>query len=384
MKKTLFFMALLFTGSVFAISDGLYRLELSTQYAKIPFLIKVSDKGEKFSLINGDEVIPLNNLRTKKKNHLTLEIPTYQVHLSLDTAKDELSGAFIRSNGSQIPVSGKRGDELFPVTKLTPGDFHGKWQVTDDKKESNVLLLEQKGRKIQGSYLTKYGDYRSFSGVVDGKHFQAASFDGVYNYLITGKLEGDKLHAQILANYKIELTGKRNKSAKLVDPYSLTKAEKKLTFTFPSLENKNISLTDKEFRDKPVIIQIFGSWCPNCIEELNYLTTWYDQNEKRGIKIIAISFERTSDLKRAQIILKKLAAKHNLNYPMLIAGLNSEDTPEKKLPGIKNFMAFPTTIFLDKNHDVYKVHTGFNGPSTKEFYQEWQKDFNTTVDQLLK
>ena len=256
--------------------------------------------------------------------------------------------------------------------------------MVTDKGETNILLLEQKGTTISGSYLTMYGDYRYFQGVVDGNTFKAASFDGVYNYLITGQLEKETLKARILANYQIELTGKRNPKARLPDPYKLTQMEKRLAFIFPDLSGKNISLDDKEFANKPVIIQIFGSWCPNCIDELKYLIPWYAKNQNRGIKIVALSFERTNDLKRAQMLLKKLSKEYGLNYPMLIAGFSSQDTPENKLPGLKNFKAFPTTIYLDKKHNVFKVHAGFNGPSTKEFFDEWQRDFNLTIDQLLK
>lgn len=383
MIKILMFMMFLFTTSVLALEDGTYRLELTTQHAKIPFLMKVSGKGSEFSLLNGDEIITLNNLRTKKKNHLTLLIPTYQASFSLDIKGNELTGLFTKAQGSEQKVSGKLGDELFPASKRAPQDFQGKWQVSNDKKEAGILLLEQSGQKIKGSYLTPYGDYRHFSGVVDGDEFSASSFDGVYNYLITGKLADKKISAMILAHYKIALRGQRNDLVQPIDPYSLTQVEKKINFNFPDLENKMISLSDEQFKGKPLIIQIFGSWCPNCIEELNYLVPWYEQNAKRGIGIIALSFERTQNLKSAQLILKKLAAKVHLNYPMLIAGTSSADTPENKLPGLKNFKAFPTTIFLDKNHHVYKVHAGFNGPSTKEFYLAWQKDFNATVDQLL-
>ena len=384
MKKTLFLLTLLFTYSAYALKDGFYRLELSTQHAKIPFIIKASGKGREFELINGDEIIKLENIRTKKKNHLTLEIPTYQVRFSLDVTGDKLSGHFIRSNGSQMPLTGSRGETLFIETKMVPSDFNGKWAVIDNKGEHNILLIEQTGNKITGSYLTKYGDYRSFNGIVNGREFKASSFDGVYNYLIEGKLNKDELSAQILANYKIEIKGKRDDKAKLPDAYKLTQLNSKLSFSFPDLNGNPLSLSDKELEGRPVIIQIFGSWCPNCIEELNYLIPWYEKNSSRGIRILALSFERTNDIKRAQLLLKKLAKKHQLNYPMLIAGVSAEDTPEKKLPGIKNFMAFPTTIFLDKKHNVYKVHTGFNGPSTKEFYQVWQKEFNQTVDELLK
>ena len=71
-------------------------------------------------------------------------------------------------------------------------------------------------------------------------------------------------------------------------------------------------------------------------------------------------------------------------YTVLIAGSTSQDKPADKIPGIKNFISFPTTVFLNKKHEVVKVHAGFTGPSTGEFYQKWKTEFNQTVDELLK
>lgn len=384
MEKTLILFLLLFSLPLWAVKDGKYRLELATQHAKIPFHLEFKNAGKVANILNGDEVIDLKNLGSKKKNHISLEIPPYPIQLSLDFSGDKVSGFLIKANGDQIPVSGEISDFLFYRTKKRPENFQGRWEVTDGKGEKNILLLDQLGSQIKGSYLTPYGDYRYFHGQINGSTFEASSFDGVYNYLITGELSGGQLKAQILANYKIELKGHKNAQAKLPDPYKLTQMEKKLEFSFPDLSGKKVSISDKEFENKPVIIQIFGSWCPNCIDELKYLIPWYESNQSRGIKIIALSFERTNDFKRAQMILSKLSKQYGLNYPMLIAGFTAQDTPENKLKGLKNFKAFPTTIYLDKKHNVFKVHAGFNGPSTKEFFDEWQRDFNLTIDQLLK
>ena len=44
----------------------------------------------------------------------------------------------------------------------------------------------------------------------------------------------------------------------------LTNAEGRFDFTFPDLEGAPVSLADERFRDKVVLVNIFGSWCPNC------------------------------------------------------------------------------------------------------------------------
>jgi hypothetical protein len=67
----------------------------------------------------------------------------------------------------------------------------------------------------------------------------------------------------------------------------------------------------------------------------------------------------------------------------LFAGIADKKIVAEKLPQLNTFLSFPTTIFIDKNGKVRKVHTGYNGPATGKYYQEFLKEFNDTVDGLL-
>ncbi len=44
----------------------------------------------------------------------------------------------------------------------------------------------------------------------------------------------------------------------------------------------------------------------------------------------------------------------------------------------------PTTIFIGKDGKVKKIHTGFNGPGTGEHYERFRKEFDATIEELLK
>jgi hypothetical protein len=117
---------------------------------------------------------------------------------------------------------------------------------------------------------------------------------------------------------------------------------------------------------------------------MNFLIPWYLKNAKRGVEIIALAFERSLSIEEATRQLLKVQKKLNVPYLILQAGSTSEDIPADKLPGLKNFISFPTTIFLNRKHEVVKVHAGFSGPSTGEYFEKWKEEFNQTVNQLLK
>jgi hypothetical protein len=53
------------------------------------------------------------------------------------------------------------------------------------------------------------------------------------------------------------------------------------------------------------------------------------------------------------------------------------------LPEVENFSGYPTTLFIDKKGNVRKIHTGFTGPATGLFYEDFKKEFNVLIDSLL-
>lgn len=379
---------------------GYWKFALKTTNAEVPFIIKFKYKKKKLTgtLYNGEEKIPLKDISYVKKE-ITIPLQNYELSLKLTQQDDKaVVGDLVRHNKNpevKTPVTGVFGtDKRFGTKKDKPQvDLTGKWalEMEDEKgvKSPGIANLVQKDGKLSGSILTPTGDYRYLDGHVWGDSFEAASFDGVYNYVFKGSLKQnkktkeEKMEANLLSNSNTIVKGKKDPKATLPDAYKQTEI-KELKFIFPDLKGQNVSLNHPKFKGKPVIVQIFGSWCPNCIDEMNYLIPWYNENSKRGIEIIALSFERSLSAEDATKQLLKVQKKKNVPYVMLQAGSTSEDKPADKLPGLKNFISFPTTIFLNKNHEVVKVHAGFNGPSTGEFFETWKKEFNHHVDELLK
>ena len=45
-----------------------------------------------------------------------------------------------------------------------------------------------------------------------------------------------------------------------------------------------VSLQDERYKGKVVIVSILGSWCPNCLDEAEFLAPWYKANKQRQTK----------------------------------------------------------------------------------------------------
>lgn len=379
-----------------SLKAGAWRFELKTAHANVPFVIEFhwNKKRLEGTLFNGKESIPLKDI-VYVRDSLFIPIQTYEITLELkQDGANVLRGDLVRHNKNpkvRTGVIGKFGEkERFPGEKeKSTIDLNGKWMLTltDDAGVASrgVGVFEHKDNYFTGSILTPTGDYRYCEGFVSGNEFQCASFDGVYNYVLKGIVRDKRLDAGILSGSITKVIGFADAKAELPDAYKHTSLEtQKFSFKFPDVKSHFVSLSDPQFHNKAVIVQIFGSWCPNCLDEMNYLIPWYKENKKRGIEIVALSFERSLDFNEARKQLIRLKNKKEVPYPLLIAGATSNDKPMDKLPGLKNFISFPTTIFLNKKHEVIKVHAGFSGPSTGEFFEKWKTEFDENVNTILK
>jgi thiol-disulfide isomerase/thioredoxin len=153
------------------------------------------------------------------------------------------------------------------------------------------------------------------------------------------------------------------------------------------LDGKPVSLKDEKYQNKVVILQIFGTWCPNCMDETKFYAQWYDKNKDKGVEIIGLAYENQkngkADFDYASERVLKMKEKLNANYDFVIAGTSSSKAASESLPMLNKVMSFPTSIIIDKKGKVRRIHTGFSGPATGKYYEEFVNDFNGFMHELL-
>jgi hypothetical protein len=119
------------------------------------------------------------------------------------------------------------------------------------------------------------------------------------------------------------------------------------------------------------------------MDETKFLSPWYDKNKARGVEIIGLAYEKKPELDYARSRVNNMRKKLNVNDDFVIAGTSDNEAAAQTLPMLNHVMSFPTTIFIDKKGNVRKIHTGFSGPGTGQYYEEFVTDFNLFVDKLL-
>jgi len=379
--------------------DGMWRGELTLIEKQAPFLFELKNAGSDSALvilINGEERVELRGVHSRGDS-LIIPIEAYDAYIGAVLNDHTLEGRFIKNyieNDPGVPfraVYGKK-QRFKPVPNPTSFKIDGKWNVLFINEEGdttrNVGIFKSDGAKVTGSVLTSYGDMRFLEGSYTETGVQLSAFAGLSPYLLEFTFEGMNNFSGVFytTRGKTRLVGSRNEQAGLADPYSLTKlrpGQERLSFSLPNLNGDTISINDERYRGKVLIVSILGSWCPNCLDEMAFLAPWYMANRERGVEVIGLAFERKDDFAYAQSALQRLKARYNTGYEILFGGKTGQEATAKALPELERVNGYPTTIFIDKQGKIRKIHTGFNGPATGLFHEEFKKEFNQLVDELI-
>ena len=373
--------------------EGLWRCEIPTTMGLLPFHILIEKQGNTLKAFskNADEKLPLDAIETKGDSIL-IRMDIFDAVIKVKQKNTTLTGSFTKRLGNlsyrTVPLKAQKGDATrFKTTvNTTKHVVSGTYEITFRDTENTyaaVGIFTQNQTDVKGTFLTNTGDYRYLQGNIVGDSLKLSCFDGNHVFLFKAKIVGDKLQGgyfgfKMLGHEPWE--GFKNSKAKLSDAYSLTYLKpgfEKLAFSFKNTDGSLVSLEDPQFKNKVTIVQIMGSWCPNCMDETKYLSGFYKKNKQ--IAIVGLAFEKMDTEEFAFPKINKLKERFGVEYPVLLAGKNDKADASAKLPMLSKIISFPTTIIIDKKGIVRKIHTGFNGPATGVYYDKFTKEFEAFI-----
>ncbi len=370
---------------------------------ELPFNLEIryeADNSISAILYNGDEKMEVKNVefgRMKYRPVDTFQInfPVYDTYIKGTFQERFMKGKWIVNykNNYEIPFTAEYGrDFRFSNLKKEPKiDLNGKWEVMfslEDDPYPAIGEFVQKGNRLTGTFLTETGDYRFLEGTIQDEKIYLSCFDGSHAFLFEGKvLEDESLIGTFRSgsHYKTTWSARRNPDAILGDPDKLTflkEGYNKFDFSFENTEGKLVSLSDKKYDGKVKLVQILGTWCPNCRDETNFLLDYLQKNPSNKLEVIGISYERYKEKEKAISAIKRYKDNLNIPYDLLYGGYANKSDASETLPMLNKIISYPTLIFIDKNDKVRKIHTGFSGPATSSF-NSFQKEFNVFMEELL-
>ena len=364
------------------------------------FVVSFEKKSPVIEIINAEEKIKVTEI-TIIGDSVNWKMPVFDSEFRTVLRRDTLWGEWInhsKKERNRIPFEAYYNDKRrFITTGNANCDFTGRYEVsfspgtTDETKA--VGVFKQTGNKITGTFMTETGDYRYLEGSVQNEVMALSCFDGAHAYLFTAtnmkkSIAVDTLAGKVYyANSGTEdWAGKRNENFELKDPENISTVKspnEKINFSFENIEGQTVALDDARYKNKPVIVQIMGTWCPNCMDETAYLAEVYKKYKVRGLEIIALAYEKTTDPEKMKQNITRLKQRYGVEYEILVTGLSGKKKASESMPFLSSVEAFPTTIILDRNHKVKSVYTGFNGPATGKEYENYKTKTESTIIRLL-
>ena len=379
---------------------GLYRAVASTDGGDLPFGIELAreDGALVAYLINGPERVRATDVRLEDHN-LAIRMPGYQNRIEATFKDGRFEGTLfiLRPRGivRELRLVAMPGEtwRFFPKPDAAPKDFAGRWALTfsdpEGRESKGIAELVQDGHVVTGTVLRPSGDDRYIAGEARGDTLFLSRFDGGVAYLYLARLGSDGVLAgeQFTGGGSQEaFSGRRDAAAKLDDKAALSALKpgvERLEFSFPDADGEMHRYPDDSYAGKVVLVTVGGSWCPNCHDEAVFLKELLASRLARGLAVIQLMFERTTDFPSSAQAARDFAAKFAIDYPVLVAGTVTDDDVLKKLPQISAFKAYPTLFAIDRKGIVRAVHTGFAGPAAGAHHEELKRDMTALVDRLL-
>lgn len=404
----LFFANMLFAQNSNTIRTGIWRGVLTLHekqsefgLIELPFNFEVQNELDIYSVVflNAEERIVANEIAISGDS-VFIRMPLYDSEFRCKILGDSLKGVWInhaRKDKNTIPFRAFQGSyHLFYKSSdyLKGINISGNWQTifnpfNAENKYEAVGKFTQNNIHLTGTFLTETGDFRFLEGEQCGLYtIKFSCFDGAHACLITGKVKGDSIvNGHIYSGSMGHETwlARRNDKFQLRNPDSLTFLKpgfSKVDFSFKNLEGKTVSSNDEKFKNKVLIIQILGSWCPNCMDETKFLASFYNSYKSKGLEIIGLAFEKKDDFKKSVSNILRVKNRFDVKYEFLITEKGAGQASEA-LPMLNKVMAFPTTIYIDKKGNVRKIYTGFYGPATGDNYKKYVEETTGFVEKLL-
>lgn len=367
----------------------------------LPFNFEVSyGNGDSLIIdfINGDqktraeEILYGRDKRTAKDT-IRINFVAFDTYIRAEIEDGMMTGAWYNPRKNyRIPFRGlaAKAHRFTLLTETPVQNITGKWPtkfISESDTSEAIGQFDVKGNNVTGTFASATGDYGYLEGTVQGDKVYLSNFDGGHAYLFAGKIiDKNNLKGTFYSGktHRATWSAMRDDQAVLPDATKMVSgySSDPVKFSFPNEKGELISLNDKKFEGKAKVITLMGTWCPNCKDESNFLTEYKKQHPDQNFEIIALAFEAYDDKEKVSRLLTNYKRVLNIEYDVLWAGKVGKDAV-KNIPFLNEIKAYPTMIFLNKDNQIVKVHTGFSGPATKE-YAGFKKEFVEEIEKLTK
>ncbi len=347
----------------------------------------------------GDEKTPIPEI-TRQGDSLTFGFSEYGAEMRGAWDGAHLNGNYVRRRAQGDTVLKFSAAPEIDATSRTQvrsagGDSpSGRYQVYFEGEGRNqsavVATFWTKGESLYGTFIAPDGDYGLLVGNLSGGKVQLNRFTGWQAIAITleekaGMWSGNYFFQNDKPRGFVLLPRQNIDALPLPKQTSMKNPDAPFTFEGVSISGETIRSSDDRFKGKPLIVDVMGTWCHNCLDSGPLLDELQKQYANDGLQVVGISFEISDDVDLAKKNLQLFKDRAGLTYTMLFCGSLGDENVNKRLRSqLNNFFAYPTTLFIARDGKVRAINSGFKGPGTGEDYQAQIREFHELTEKLMR
>jgi thiol-disulfide isomerase/thioredoxin len=130
-----------------------------------------------------------------------------------------------------------------------------------------------------------------------------------------------------------------------------------LPFAFVDLAGETVRSSDPELRGKVLLVDLWATWCPPCVDEVPTLIDLQKRLGDRGLVIVAIAFEDEDEEEGPRRErLRAFVEEQEINY-LVLDGRAHRDSDEA-LPSLHDVKGVPVEILVGRDGRVVDVRNG--------------------------
>jgi thiol-disulfide isomerase/thioredoxin len=272
------------------------------------------------------------------------------------------------------------------ATRSNRGEVpQGTWDVwfgdTDTLQPAEAQLdLTLKDGLLVGTIRTPTGDYRFFSGTCEEGVLHMQTYDGAHLYCVEAQLMNNQwVHGQFYSgnHYHTNWSATPGEVWVTDGVVELVQAsETDLLINSFNAQGDPIQVSLVPLDNEVVVVDILGTWCPNCMDEVRLLRELRDNHPH--IRVVSVAYERDT---LPNDVFRRLAfyeTQLDIDWEVYWGGRASKSIAASTFPFLHEVISFPTTLFIHPNGTV-AIHSGFNGPATGAAYEQEKLRFNRLV-----
>jgi len=374
------------------LKSGKWRGVVHYSDYEVPFSFEVGyPNGEipQITLINGQERRIIEQVLLDGDS-ITIPLSPFDVAIKAKFSATSMEGSYIKYyRNNSFSFSAEFGKpRMIKTSPKKSVNVEDRWSIVFEDKSEGVGLFKQIRGAVTGTFMTKVSDYRYFEGIVDGDSIKLSCFDGAHAFMILGKKQQGEWTGKIIYDdgFNEAWTGTPDPEASLENPFEIVNLEAEEYRPYYDLlgagSGKN-AIDAEEYKGKVLIIQVFGTWCPNSHDQTKYLVDWYADNKDRNVAILASSYEANYSQEYGLRRINEYVKANQIPYEVVLGGRLSKTSAAMPFPFMQRIEAFPTLVIVDKKGYARYVHSYFNGPATGSYYEQFDERFNQIIDDLL-